>query len=236
MNILEFKVNQKTCRIYRSVFPPVESNMYVLIEDNEAIVVDSNISQDVLDLMREQGVKKVHLFLTHEHYDHSHGVCWFKENFYTVLYCHEECHGKLSTNKMCSPKFVAFTISANDKKYGFKQYEEFKNSVKDYVLEPDLLLHDCQIINIAGHKISIIHVPGHTPGSCLYKFDDNLVFSGDTMIKGQKIITGFRGGNLIELKHVTLPKLKALSDDIWVLPGHGDHFQKKEFDFDIYDV
>ena len=236
MDILEIVGYKNTYKFYKSVYSPVESNMYVLIEGKEAIVVDSNISKEVLDMMKDSGVEKVHLFLTHEHYDHSHGVWWWKEQINTILYCHKNCKGQLSTKKNSSPRLVAFVISVMDMKDGGKQYDDFKNSVKEYSLEPDVLLDDSQTINIAGHEINVIHVPGHTSGSCLYKLDEEFVFTGDSMIAGNKIITSFRGGNKEDMQNVTLPKLKALSDDLWVLPGHGNPFKKKDFKFDIYNV
>lgn len=236
MDILEIETKDNTYRFYRSIYPPVKSNMYILIEGKEAIVVDSNISEEILDMIKEREVEKVHLFLTHEHYDHSYGVWWFQENFDTILYCHKNCKDQLATKKSSSPRLVAFVISVMDMKDGGKQYDDFKNSVKEYALEPDVLLHDSQTIHIAGHEIGIIHVPGHTSGSCLYMMDKNLVFTGDSMIEGNKIITSFRGGNKKEMQDITLPKLKLLSDDLWILPGHGEPFKKKDFNFDIYNV
>lgn len=236
MDVLKVETSNYTYRLYRSIYTPVKSNMYVIIEGKEAIIVDSNISKEILDVMKEHGVEKVHLFLTHEHYDHSHGVWWFQENFDTILYCHEECKDQLSTQKNSSPRLVAFVLSVMDMKDGGKQYDKFKNSVKDYVLEPDVLLNDSQIINIAGHEISVIHVPGHTSGSCLYKMNEELVFTGDSMIEGNKIITSFRGGNKEYMQNIALPKLKALPENLWVLPGHGEPFKKKDFNFDIYNV
>ena len=56
MDILRIKSNKYTYRLYRSVYTPVKSNMYVIIKRKEAIIVDSNISEEVLDLMKKQGV------------------------------------------------------------------------------------------------------------------------------------------------------------------------------------
>ena len=218
------------------MYSPVESNMYVLIEGKEAIVIDSNISEDVLDAIREQEVEKIHLLLTHEHYDHSHGVWWWKEKIETKLYCHKDCKGQLSTKKKSSPRLVAFVLAEKDKKQGTNQYEKFKKNIREYSLEPDVLLEDSQTISIAGHQVIVYHTPGHSPGSCIYVVDDAIVFSGDSMINGRKIITTFKGGNAEEMQYQTLPKLKSLADDLWILPGHGEPFKKKDFKFDIYNV
>lgn len=210
--------------------------MYILIEGKEAVVVDSNISEEVLEVMKAREVETVHLFLTHEHYDHSHGVWWVQENFKTILYCHKDCEGQLSTKKKSSPRLVAFVLAEKDKNNGTNQYEEFKKNISEYSLEPDVFLEDSQIISIAGHQVIIYHTPGHSPGSCIYVVDDTIVFSGDSMIDGRRIITAFKGGNAEEMQYQTLPKLKSLADDLWVLPGHGEPFKKKDFKFDIYNV
>lgn len=236
MDVLKIDTDNSSYRFYRSVYPPVESNMYVIIEGKEAIVIDSNISEDILDVIREHGVEKVHLLLTHEHYDHSHGVWWWQEKIETKLYCHKDCRGQLSTRKKSSPRLVAFVLAEKDKNHGTNQYEEFKKNIREYSLEPDVLLDDSQVISISGHQVVVYHTPGHSPGSCIYVVDDAIVFSGDSMIDGRRIITAFKGGNAEEMQYRTLPKLMSLTDDLWVLPGHGEPFMKKDFKFEIYNV
>lgn len=235
MDTLQTEGKHQTNRFYRSIFAPVESNMYILLDGEEAIVFDTNISDDVLALLKANNVQKVHVFLTHEHYDHSHGVWWLQENFNTILYCHQECKGNISTKKRSSPRLVAFVISVKDMDDGGNRYDAFKESVVDYAIEADEYFDDGHIFNIGTHTIRCVHTPGHTPGSCLFIMDDELVFSGDSMIEGNKIITGFRGGDRERMINVALPKLKALPDDLMVMPGHGEPFKKKDFNFDIYD-
>lgn len=232
---LQIEGVQHTYSFHRSVFAPVESNMYVLVEGTEAIVVDSNINEEAIQMLKDKGVRKVHLFLTHEHYDHSHGVVCMKEHFDVTLYCHQNSEGKLNTKKNCSPKLVAFVCSVKDENDGGHRYEDFKKNFIEYELHPDVCFEDGSNFEIAGHSIRIIHTPGHTPGSSFIVMDEELAFTGDTMIEGNKIITTFRGGNKDELKN-TLPILKALPDDLWIMPGHGDPFKKKQFNFDIYNV
>lgn len=222
--------------IYRSIYSPLDTNMYILIDGKEAIVIDSNISLDVYQLLKTYDIKKVHLFLTHEHYDHSHGVLWFKEHFDTVLYTHENCKGMLSTKTNSTPRLVAFVLSAQDMIDGGSRYATFKNTKIDYTLNSDFYLKDGEVIKVVDHNIKIIHVPGHSPGSCLLVMDEKLIFTGDSLIKNNKIITCFKGGDKNDMINITLPKLKALSDDLMVMPGHGEPFKKIEFNFNIYNV
>ena len=114
---------------YRSIYPPVESNMYILIDGNEAIVIDSNVDEEVCNLLRGHNINKVHLFLTHEHYDHSYGVCWMKKHFNTILYCHENSKGLISTKKNSSPRLVAFVLSVKDMNDGGDRHCMFNLSL-----------------------------------------------------------------------------------------------------------
>jgi len=236
MDELQIEVKDKTYSFYRSVYAPVESNMYILLVADNALIFDSNISDEALRLLKEKSVSKVHLFLTHEHYDHSHGVKWLQDNFDTIVYCQQECRNNLSTKKRSSPRLVAYVLSVMDMKDGGHRYSDFKNSFSDYEIEPDVGFGDTAVYNIDGYRIQAIHTPGHTPGSSIYIVNDELVFTGDSMIQGNKIITGFRGGDKTKMKDVTLPILRSLDDELIVMPGHGEPFKKKEFNFDIYNV
>ena len=50
--------------------------MFVLLTGREAVVFDPNENEELLQLFEEKGIKKVHILLTHEHYDHTNGVNW----------------------------------------------------------------------------------------------------------------------------------------------------------------
>lgn len=236
MNTLCIETKYHTYSLYRSIYAPVESNMYMMIIGQEALVVDSIISEEMLEVLKNNHVQKVHLFLTHEHYDHSHGVCWLKRNIDMLLYAHIGAKGEIGTKKRSRPRLVAFVLSVKDMQDGGSRCKDFEKNLVDYELEADTYLEEGDSIKIGEHEISVIHLPGHTPGSCLYLLDNEIAFTGDSMIEGNKIITSFRGGDKKNMLHVTLPKLKALPNDLVIMPGHGNPFKKEQFNFDIYDV
>lgn len=225
-----------TYSFYRSTYPPVKSNMYILIEGNEAIVVDTNICAELLTLLKERYVEKVHLLLTHEHYDHSHGIAWLKEHFDTTLYCHRFCSEGLSTKKRGTPRIVALVVAMKDEETGENNLKKFKEDFVEYSHMADYSFDEEETLNIASHTICCIHTPGHSSGSCIYVLDGKILFSGDSLILGNKVITSFRGGNKDEFSQITLPILKSISDDIIIMPGHGDPFKRKGFNFNIYNV
>jgi hydroxyacylglutathione hydrolase len=76
---------------------------------------------------------------------------------------------------------------------------------------------EIELIQIAGLKINLIHLPGHTKDSVVYLIDNNL-FSGDTIFcKG--VGTTAYGGNIEELKS-SLNFLFTLDKNIILWPGH----------------
>lgn len=77
-----------------------------------------------------------------------------------------------------------------------------------------------------GHSIKMIHTPGHSKGSCCIEIDDKYVFTGDSMIPNEKVLTRFPGGDENVFEQITLPYLMSISNDKWVMPGHGEPVQR----------
>jgi glyoxylase-like metal-dependent hydrolase (beta-lactamase superfamily II) len=68
---------------------------------------------------------------------------------------------------------------------------------------------------------TVIHTPGHTPGSvCYYDEDAGVLFSGDTLFRGGYGRTDLPGGNRATLEK-SLALLLSMDGGIAVCPGHG---------------
>lgn len=66
--------------------------------------------------------------------------------------------------------------------------------------------------------------PGHTPGSvCFYIPEEKIAFTGDTLFRGSVGRTDFEGGSGADLRKSLDLILKALPDDVQILPGHGKY-------------
>ena len=74
------------------------------------------------------------------------------------------------------------------------------------------------VLRLAGLEITVLHTPGHTPGSvCL--ICENMMFSGDTLFEGACGRTDI-GGSWPQIQD-SLARLASLPTDYVVYPGHG---------------
>lgn len=74
-------------------------------------------------------------------------------------------------------------------------------------------------LHLAGMDISVLHTPGHTPGSVCLNIE-NALFSGDTLFAGTCGRTDFPGGSWPQMKD-SLHRLAQIRDNLAVYPGHG---------------
>ena len=74
-------------------------------------------------------------------------------------------------------------------------------------------------LQLAGLRFSVLHTPGHTPGSVCLLFE-KAMFSGDTLFQRSCRTTDLPGGNSAALKE-SLKTLRSLPRDYTVYPGHG---------------
>ena len=75
-------------------------------------------------------------------------------------------------------------------------------------------------LTVAGLTFTVLHTPGHTPGSVCLLCQD-VIFAGDTLFAGSCGRTDFPGSNPGDMKK-SLQKLYALPGDYQVFPGHGE--------------
>ena len=75
-------------------------------------------------------------------------------------------------------------------------------------------------LSLAGLEISVLHTPGHTPGSvCLMV--ENSIFSGDTLFAGSCGRTDLPGGDWATILR-SLRRLASIEANFRVFPGHGE--------------
>ncbi len=81
------------------------------------------------------------------------------------------------------------------------------------------LHHGCDSIKIGDTELSILHTPGHTPGSACYLLNDDII-TGDTLFVFGCGRCDLKGGDP-EQMFTTLKKMKQeLNPDTVIHPGH----------------
>jgi glyoxylase-like metal-dependent hydrolase (beta-lactamase superfamily II) len=83
-------------------------------------------------------------------------------------------------------------------------------------------LADGDTVRVGGHEATVIHTPGHSPGSvCLWFAADRVLFTGDTLFRGSVGRTDLPGGDSGSLVRSIRERLFPLGDDVRFFPGHG---------------
>ena len=86
-------------------------------------------------------------------------------------------------------------------------------------VEPDFFVKDQDNILVSNINMTVLHTPGHTPGSVCYLVEDN-IFSGDTLFPGGPGHSSSAQNLNQTIKSIT-QKLFVLPDSLSLLPGHG---------------
>ncbi len=81
-------------------------------------------------------------------------------------------------------------------------------------------LSEGQSLDFDGLRFTVLHTPGHTPGSVCFRCGDWL-FAGDTLFAGSCGRTDLPGGSWKEMA-ASLRRLAALEGNAAVYPGHGE--------------
>ena len=96
----------------------------------------------------------------------------------------------------------------------------------------DRLLVDGESITLGNIHLTVMHTPGHTPGSLCF-YTEGYLISGDTLFPDGPGKTG-SPADFRQIVESLKNKIFILPDDTQVFPGHGDHTvlgkEKKAFD------
>jgi glyoxylase-like metal-dependent hydrolase (beta-lactamase superfamily II) len=197
------KYRSDNMKIEKFVLGMVGTNCYIVSDEatKECFIVDiATYSPEMIGHIRKMELQVKGVLLTHGHFDHIMGVQEFVDEIPTTVYAHEE-----EAEYLKDPQ-LNFSISLGRREYTLNEVE---------------FLQENQIFELAGFKIEIIHVPGHTSGGCAYYLpDEGVVFTGDTLFNGSVGRTDFPGGDSELLLSSIKEKLLTLPEDTKVYPGH----------------
>ncbi len=181
-------------RISRICCGPYNSISYLLIsEKGNAVLIDSGpAAEDVLDALSAEEASLELVLLTHLHFDHVAGLPGLED--------------LLGVRALAHRRDVEI-------------FQELWPS--DYGPAPEVHPLDGEV-RVDELVIEPIHTPGHTPGSVCYHVSDmGVVFTGDTLFKGNIGRVDLRHGDPGAMKD-SLVRLMDLDPSTFVLPGHGE--------------
>jgi glyoxylase-like metal-dependent hydrolase (beta-lactamase superfamily II) len=186
-------------RVRRLTLGPLDTNCWLV--DDEAggplLVIDpADDPQLVLEVIGDTTVAGI--VLTHGHFDHLGAVGALVAETGAPLLVHESDAGDITTAEGTGGALFGF-----------------------HAVSPpaERLLRDGETIAAGEVLLTVLHSPGHTPGSiCLYA--PGHLISGDTLFAGSVGRTDFRGGDMSAMRR-SIARLAELPDDTRVYPGHG---------------
>jgi glyoxylase-like metal-dependent hydrolase (beta-lactamase superfamily II) len=199
-------MNTRTLQVTVVPVTPIGQNCSILTHtpSKTAVVVDPGGDVPrILDAIAKLGVKVEAIWLTHGHIDHAGGAAELKEALGGIPV--------LGPDKR--DKYLLDTLPEKGREFGM---------LTARAVTPDRWLAEGEKLTLGDLEFSILHVPGHTPGSLVY-FNDAHRFAlvGDTLFKGSVGRTDFPKGDHEALVAAIRGKVLTLGDDVTFLCGHG---------------
>ena len=89
-------------------------------------------------------------------------------------------------------------------------------------VEPDRYLREGEVLELAGCRLEVRHVPGHTPGHVVFiDAVHRIGLVGDTLFQGSVGRTDFPYCDGPALIEGIRSRLLVLDDEVGIVPGHG---------------
>lgn len=180
------------------------ANCLILSDEDTGIgaVVDpggSAAEDKIIARAAADNIEIKYVLLTHAHFDHMLSMDALREKTGAPLGIH---------------KYDAEALSDPNLTY-MAQFGRVNEGSKP----AEILLENGSIIELGKTKIEVIHTPGHTVGSVVYK-SGNILITGDTLFRGNIGRCDLYGGDEMAMEQ-SLKKLISLEGDYKIYPGHG---------------
>jgi glyoxylase-like metal-dependent hydrolase (beta-lactamase superfamily II) len=186
----------------KQIFLPRMANFAYIVGDEAtgtAAVIDPSFGPErILAEAASAGYTITHVINTHGHADHVSGNAGLIEKSHAPLLIHEADAEQVN-------RFLSRALS---RLLGGKGSPAATR-----------LLSDKDTVEIGESQLSVIHTPGHTPGSiCLYA--PGHLFTGDTLFVGAVGRTDLPGGSMQQLLSSIRERLYTLPPETRLWPGH----------------
>jgi|LDZT01.1.fsa_nt_gi glyoxylase-like metal-dependent hydrolase (beta-lactamase superfamily II) len=178
------------------------TNCYILgcMKTKKAAVIDpAEENSIILEMLTQENFTLKYIINTHGHADHIGGNFFLKNNTSAKLLIH-----RMDEDMLTDPQ----------KNLSFYTGHAIQSPPADDYLE------EGKDIKIGSLNISVIHTPGHSPGSTSLLVG-NKIFTGDTLFANGIGRTDLPGGSFSEIKQSIKDKLFILDSSCEIFPGHG---------------
>ncbi|MGH7737529.1 MAG: MBL fold metallo-hydrolase [Candidatus Tyrphobacter sp.] len=174
-------------------------------ENGEAIVIDGGDGvDDVLERLQRHNLRARYLVHTHAHIDHIGDAGRLRE----------ATSAKALLHSADLPLYDSLPLQAR----------WLGLAAAPAVVALDGELHDGASIVAGDVTLSVIHTPGHTPGSVCFALDSNggtRLFTGDTLFAGSIGRWDLGGTSMEDIVDSIRRRLLVFDDATPVIPGHG---------------
>jgi len=189
--------------IHQFISPPLRNNVYLVWDDAtaQAAVIDPAMAaEDIRFYASPRRIRIEFIINTHAHFDHVWENAKLK---------------KITGAKLC--------IGRED----VPMLENVQDLIPPHIRQPlekavpDVLLKEGDSIVFGKESLSVLHTPGHTPGSiCLYHEKSKTLFTGDTVFAGTYGRTDLPNSDPGAMQK-SLARIMQLPPETHILPGHG---------------
>ena len=191
--------------------PAFATNCWIISpsKGQECIVIDPgmpDVSFEVMKICQEHDLKPVAALVTHGHLDHTFSILPVCEGYGIPAYVHTEDRVLLKNPE----RALSAVFAASLEGMVFAEPSDVRE------------LRNGDHLDFLNMKIEAIHAPGHTRGSLMFKINDEVLVSGDVLFAGSIGRTDQPTGSPKDMENTLKKKILPLSDDLRVLPGHGE--------------
>jgi glyoxylase-like metal-dependent hydrolase (beta-lactamase superfamily II) len=185
--------------------PPLGTNAYLLFapDRDDAVLVDAppGALTAILPALAQSHRRLTALLLTHGHWDHMADAAACRATG-AVVYAHADDREWIE-NPLRQADFMPPDL-------------EIKPAGVDHFIQPG------QILEVAGLRFEVRHVPGHAPGNVLfYNVEANAAFVGDAIFAGSVGRPDLPGGDWPQLENSIRTQIYSLPGGTILYPGHG---------------
>ena len=194
---------KKKMKIQTYPLGEMQANCYFLVDDKDCIIIDPADSADfILEKVQRENLKVHALFATHGHFDHIMAAGEIQLSLSVPFYIAEEDLFLVKRVAETARHFLGFAPPV-------LQPKETKNLMEGK-------------FEVSSFEFEVMAVPGHTPGSrCFYFEDEKTIFTGDVLFKEGIGRYDFSYSDKNLLKQ-SLERLYSLPEETLVYSGHGD--------------